>query len=204
MIVDLRDYRLAPGARHQLVERCEARFFPEQERLGATVLGTFLDIEDPDRFVWLRAMPDLATRARVLTAFYSDGAMWREQRDEVNAWLVDSDDVLLVRPASELRAPATGASVVGMYSHVGRVPLSAAGAAALESAVAAAIQEAGGRLIVTFATDPAENNYPRHPIRTDEHGLVWFATFPAGADARLTLGSVAQRRLVPTAKSRMR
>ena len=204
MIVDVRDYRLAPGARDALIERCETLLFPEQERLGATFLGVFRDADDPDRFVFLRAMPDLPTRARVLTAFYSDGAMWAANRDEVNTWLVDSDDVLLVRPVSELHAPATFASVVGMYTHVGRSPLTNAGSAALEGAVASAIAEAGGRPLVTFATDPAPNNYPRHPIREGEHGLVWFATFAADRYRPLALASVAQRRLLPSKTSRLR
>ena len=200
MIIDIRDYRLAPGKRDQLIERCESLFFPEQERLGAKFVGSFRDADDPDRFVFLRAMPDLDTRLRVLTAFYAEGEMWRTHRDEVNSWLADTDDVLLVRPVSEWAAPATGPSVVGMYSYIRREPL--ADPAPLERDVAAAVAAAGGRLLVTFATDPAENNYPLHPIRTGEHGLTWFATFAVYRP--LDLSTVAQRRLLPTAQSRLR
>jgi NIPSNAP protein len=200
MIIDIRDYRLAPGKRDQLIERCETLLFDEQERMGARFVGSFRDADDPDRFVFLRAMPDLETRKRVLTAFYSDGEMWRDNRDEVNSWLVDTDDVLLVHPVSEFAAPATGPSVVGMYARVGKQPL--AGADELRLDVEAAIAAAGGRLLVTLETDPAENNYPRHPIREGEHGLVWFATFAAYRP--LALAGVVQRRLLPTARSRMR
>jgi hypothetical protein len=202
MIIDVRDYRLAPGMRDHLVERCETILFDEQERLGATFVGSFRDADDPNRFVFLRAMPDLATRERVLTAFYGNGAMWRDNRGEVNSWLVDTDNVLLVRPISEWAAPATGPSTVGMYSHIGPGPLADAEASALQRDVAAAIAAAGGRLLVTLATDPAENNYPQHAIRTGEHGLIWLATF---ADYRpLALQTVVQRRLLPTARSRAR
>jgi hypothetical protein len=202
MIIDLRDYTTAPGKRDQLIERCEALLFPEQERLGATFLGAFRDADDPCRFVYVRGMPDLATRLRVLTAFYTDGEMWRRNRDEVNSWLVDSDNVLFVRPISELAPPATGPSVVGMYSHVGRQPLPEPHAAELQREVAAAIAVAGGRALVTLATDPSENNYPRHPIRTGEHGLIWLATFPRHRP--LDLASITQRTLLPTAGSRLR
>jgi hypothetical protein len=200
MIIDIRDYRLVPGTRDRLIERCETLLFDEQERLGAKFLGGFRDADDPDRFVFLRAMPDLDTRKRVLTAFYGGGEMWRANRDEVNTWIADSDDVLLVHPVSEFAAPATGPSVVGMYSRVGRQPL--ADPAALRREVEAAITAAGGRLLVTLETDPAENNYPRHPIREGEHGLVWFATFAAYRP--LAVAPVTQRRLVPIASSRMR
>ncbi len=153
MIVDLRDYRTAPGARDRLIERCEAVFFPEQERLGATFLGQFRDAGDPDRFVWLRGMPDLPTRRQVLTAFYVEGPLWQAQRQEVNAWIAE-------------------------------------------------VAAAGGRLLATLATDPSPNNFPRHPIREGEHGLVWLATFAGSPD--LELDGVAQRRLLPTAGSRLR
>ena len=91
-----------------------------------------------------------------------------------------------------------------MYTHVGRSPLTTAASAALQGAVAAAIADAGGRPLVTFATDAAPNNYPRHPIREGEHGLVWFATFAADRHRPLALASVAQRRLLPAATSRLR
>jgi NIPSNAP len=200
MIIDIRDYRVVPGTRDLLIERCETLLWDEQERLGAKFLGGFRDADDPDRFVFLRAMPDLDTRKRVLTAFYSDGEMWRTNRDEVNTWIADSDDVLLVHPVSEFAAPATGPSVVGMFSRVGKQPLG--DAAAVRREVEAAITDAGGRLLVTLETDPAENNYPRHPIREGEHGLVWFATFAAYRP--LAVASLAQRRLLPIASSRMR
>jgi hypothetical protein len=203
MIVDLRDYTIRATARDALIERCERLFFPEQERLGATILGSFRDAEDPTRLVWLRAAPDLATRQRVLTAFYAEGEMWRAHRDEVNGWIVDSDNVLLLRPLSEWAAPAPGPSVVGMYTHVERRPLGAAEAAALDERVAAAIAAAGGRPLVTLVTDPAENNYPKHPIRTGEHGLVWFASFAAWRPLAEDV-PVERRRLLPSPSSRMR
>ncbi len=43
MIIDLRDYTLKPNTRDQFIERCETLLFPEQKRLGATILGTFRD-----------------------------------------------------------------------------------------------------------------------------------------------------------------
>jgi hypothetical protein len=202
MIIDLRDYTTAPGARDLLIERCEDLLFVEQERLGASFPGVFCDAEAPDRFVWLRAMPDLAARQRILTAFYSDGALWRAQRAEVNAWLVDSANVLLVRPASAWAAPATSPSVVAMCSRLGPAPLTDRAGAELRADVAAAIRAAGGRPLVTLATDPAENNYPRHPIREGVHGLVWFASFASRRP--LGLPSLAVRWLAPTPRSRLR
>lgn len=202
MIVDLRDYTTTPGARDRLIERCETQLFDEQVRLGATFFGAFRDAGDPDRFVWLRGMRDLAERRRILTAFYTDGAMWRAQRDEVNAWIADSDNVLLMRPVSPWAPPATGASEVAMLSCVGREPLGDADER--RRSVERAIAAAGGRLLVTLATDPSENNYPRHPIRSGESGFVWFATFSPGAALTFHSTGAVVRRLLPTARSWMR
>jgi hypothetical protein len=202
MIVDIRDYTMVPGGRAKLIERFERLFMDEQERLGAKVLGVFIDADDDSRAIWLRAMPDMDTRQRVLTAFYSDGTMWKQHRDEANTWFVDTDNVLLVRPVGEIAAPATTDSTVGMYTHVGRTPLAADASAKLRREVGDAIAAAGGRLLATFETDPVDNNYPKHAIRTGEHGLVWFATFAAYKPLALT--SVQQRRLIPTKRSRMR
>jgi hypothetical protein len=202
VIVDLRDYTTRPGGRDKLIERCETLLFPEQQRLGASFPGVFRDLDDPDRMVWLRAMPDLPTRARVLTAFYTDGAMWKANRREVNSWIADSDDVLLVRPASDFAPPATAPSEVGMYTRIRRTPWTATEITAARTEVEGAIAQAGGRLSVTFVTEPAKNNYPRHRIRTGEHGLVWFASWPTWQ--ALPVADLAQRRLAPTTGSRLR
>ena len=202
MIIDLRDYTTNPGMRDALIERCESLFFPEQERLGATIVGLFRDADDENRYVWLRAAPDLAARQRILTAFYSDGEMWQAHRDEVNTWIADSDNVLLVRPVSETAEPATGVSIVAMYSLIGHEPLDDAAARGRE--VENAIAVVGGRLLVTLATDSSENNYPRHAIRVGDHGLVWFATFAPEHDCAIGVASLATRRLRPAATSRLR
>ena len=201
MIIDLRDYTLKPNTRDRFVECCETVIFPEQERLGATILGMFRDAQRPNRVVWLRAMPDMAERQRILTAFYAHGEVWRANHREVNSWLVDSHNVLLVKPVSELMAPATDDSVVAMYTRVSQEPLSP-----VEECddVSRTVTRVGGRLLAELATDPSENNYPRHPIRTGEFGFVWFATFDPERYQPLGIPSVEERKLVPTQQSRLR
>ena len=170
--------------------------------MGAKLFGSFRDAENPDCFVWLRGMSNMAERKRILTAFYTNGEMWKENRKEVNSWIVDSDNVLLVRAVTDWAEPASGDSIVGMYTHVSRDPQ--ADLTELQRTAPAAIEAAGGRLLVTLSTDPSENNYPRHPIRTGEYGFIWFASFTPGHDRPLGLHSVEERRLLPTKRSWMR
>ena len=53
-IIELRQYTLRPGQRDTLIELFEREFIESQDTCGMTVLGQFRDLDDPDRFVWLR------------------------------------------------------------------------------------------------------------------------------------------------------
>ena len=198
MIIDLRDYTLKPNTRDKFIERCETLIFPEQKRLGATILGTFRDAKHPNGIVWLRAMPDMAERKRILTAFYSNGEVWKANRREVNSWIVDSNNVLLVKPVSDLMTPTTDDSIVAMYTCLRQESF-----AVVEELddVSRAISDIGGRLLVKLVTDPSKNNYPLHPIRTGEFGFVLFASFDPKLYQPLGFSSVEERKLFPTQQS---
>src|SRR5215471_15800123 len=96
-IVELRQYTLHPGQRDVLIELFERAFIEAQEAVGITVIGQFRDLEDPNRFVWLRGFPDMGKRLAALRAFYG-GPAWQKYREVANATLVDSDNVLLLHP----------------------------------------------------------------------------------------------------------
>ncbi|MGW3360813.1 NIPSNAP family protein [Streptomyces bungoensis] len=105
-IVELRQYTLHPGARETLIELFEREFVTGQRAVGITVGGRFRDLDDPDRFVWLRAFPDMVQRRRALEAFYT-GSVWQRHRDAANATMIDSDDVLLLRGPCFTPRPGT-------------------------------------------------------------------------------------------------
>ncbi|MGH3662632.1 MAG: NIPSNAP family protein [Micromonosporaceae bacterium] len=98
-VVELRQYTLRPGQRDVLIDLFDREFVESQEAAGMTVLGHFRDLDNPDRFVWLRGFPDMPRRAKALESFYG-GPVWRGRRDQANATMIDSADVLLLRPAS--------------------------------------------------------------------------------------------------------
>src|SRR5437899_2034129 len=105
-IVELRQYTLHPGMRDVLIELFDRNFIESQEALGMKIIGQFRDLDDPNRFVWLRGFPDMASRAQALQDFYG-GPVWKVHREAANATMIDSDNVLLLRPAS----PASGFSL---------------------------------------------------------------------------------------------
>src|SRR5678815_1147496 len=105
-VLELRQYTLRPGMRDVLIELFERELIESQEALGMTLVGQFRDLDNPDRFVWLRGFADMKTRAQALEAFYG-GPIWKTHREAANATMISSDDVLLLRPAR----PAAGFSL---------------------------------------------------------------------------------------------
>ena len=53
-VVELRQYTLHPRRRDALVELFDREFVESQEMEGMSVMGQFRDLDDADRFVWLR------------------------------------------------------------------------------------------------------------------------------------------------------
>lgn len=198
-VIELRQYTLHPGRRDDLIELFEREFVEPQEAVGIRVIGTFRDLGDPDRFVWIRGFADMTTRLAGLQTFYG-GPVWREHREAANATMIDSADVLLLEPVDGtfplVQRPAVGAGRPGPSRVL--VMVSPAGAPAPSL----------GSPMVTMRTSDAVNDFPALPVRTDK-AVVRFARFPdaaALAAARAEMGwSEAQLiELEPTARSRYR
>src|ERR1700733_10215535 len=98
-VVELRQYTLHPGRREPFIELFDGTFADPLDATGMTVIGQFRDLDRPDRFVWLRGFQDMSSRAKELAAFY-DSELWHAHRNEANASIDDSDNVLLLVPAS--------------------------------------------------------------------------------------------------------
>ena len=98
-VLELRQYTLRPGQRDVLIELFDRELVESQEAEGMAIVGQFRDLDDPDRFVWLRGFDSMPARALALASFYG-GPVWKANSAEANATMVDSDNVLLLRPAS--------------------------------------------------------------------------------------------------------
>lgn len=195
-IVELRQYALRPGRREALITLFDREFVESQEELGMVILGQFRDLDDPDRFVWLRGFETMPGRAAALTSFYS-GPAWKANSAAANATMIDSDNVLLLRPASAspgfpasgmTRPPAghTGspASVILATIYYRGHPFDDEFHHFFQSRARPALAEAGAAPLACLQTEYAENTFPALPVRTGEHAFVWFARFPTAAQAR--------------------
>ncbi|MGE5234563.1 MAG: NIPSNAP family protein [Acidobacteriota bacterium] len=187
-VVELRRYTTVAGGRQQFARYFES-YFPEAfEQLGAIAFGQFFERGNRNGFTWLRGFRDLDARAVVNGAFYY-GPLWKAHRATMNGLLVDSDNVLLLRP---LR-PGGGVSVLPAVDPVRET--SGAGGVVVAQILAgqpgridelarraektfAACRAAGAREAGVLVTLDARNNFPQLPVREDGPYLVWLGILP--------------------------
>ena len=94
MIVEVRSYRIKPGMRDEFVRMFETRAVPAQREYGIKIVGPLLDVENPNKFVFLRSFPSLEDRDRMKDAFYG-GEVWKNELEAFAMPLLDSYDVIL-------------------------------------------------------------------------------------------------------------
>lgn len=94
MILEVRSYRIKPGRRSEFVELFEKRAVPALRSHGMKVVGPFLDVENPNKFVWLRGFPSLEARDEMKDAFYG-GDLWKNELEAIAMPMIDSYDVIL-------------------------------------------------------------------------------------------------------------
>src|SRR4051794_15277605 len=96
-VFELRRYRLKPGARETLINLFDAELLKPQLACGMRIPAVYRDLDDPDAFVWFRSFPDMERRAAALASFYT-GPVWAAHMDAANATMVNSGNVLLLKP----------------------------------------------------------------------------------------------------------
>lgn len=94
MIVEVRSYRIKPGRRAEFVEMFETRAVPALRSHGMQVMGPLLDVENPNKFVWLRTFPSLKERDRMKDAFYGSD-LWKNELEAIAMPMLDSYDVIV-------------------------------------------------------------------------------------------------------------
>ena len=221
-MIELRRYTLLPGRRDELIELFDREFVEAQEATGMIVLGQFRDLDDPDRFVWLRGFADMETRREALSAFYG-GPVWATHGPRANATMADSDDVLLLRPLPAGTAAPDGAAAPGRASASDRAaspdrasapgraptpnrfvavalwhfpPGDADGPALIHDRLVPVLRETGPTPLAVLVTEPADNTFPRLPVRTGENVVAVVTSYPDEQAHRRHLAGTTDHPLV--------
>jgi len=185
-VVELRQYKILAGRRDALISLFEREFVESQEATGARLIGQYRDLDDPDRFTWIRGFASMEARAASLHDFYF-GAVWQAHRAAANAMLDDNDNVLLLRPSwpGSGFAPARGARaavdapappaglLIAIIHYLWKDPAEGF-AAFVRDRLAPAYADAGLPLLAGFVPETEPNTFPRLPVRQHEKVFVWF------------------------------
>jgi len=224
-VFELRRYRLKPGQSDTLIALFDAEFVETQEAAGMSVIGQFRDCAEPDQFVWFRGFADQLERSAALPRFYG-GPVWAQHGPAANATMIDSDDVLMLKPAGSAPAFAdlphrpAGAfldegSLILPATHHLPPDLPEEAARRCAAAIVALAQAAGATVLASLISDHSPNGFPRLPVRAEANVVVTVVRPPTGqfdavaerlkaAGADIPANSVEIAELMPTARSRLR
>jgi hypothetical protein len=182
-VVEFRRYAIKEGERENFARDFET-FFPEAfEQIGAIAFGQFFERGTPTGFTWIRGFKNTDARGTGNAALYY-GPLWKEHASTMNDRLIDSDNVLLLRPwRPDLGIPvlpavdpvheADGARGV-VVAEIFPVKEGSVDEFAREmEATFAAYRAAGIREAGVLVTLDGRNTFPQHPVRTDGPWLVW-------------------------------
>jgi hypothetical protein len=182
-VLEFRRYTIKEGEREHFAQYFDT-YFPEAlQELGTIVAGDFFERKNPSGFTWIRGFHTLEDRAVANAQFYA-GSVWKEHKKTMNDLIVDSDNVMLLRPLSPERGipilPAVDPTVEANGAQgivVAEIfAVKADGVEAFAKAAEptfASYQAAGVREAGVLVTLDVPNNYPQLPIRTDGPFLVW-------------------------------
>jgi len=202
-VVELRRYRLHPGARDTLIDLFDREFVETQEAVGMAVIGQFRDLDDANSFVWLRGFPDMPSRAEALGAFYG-GPVWARHREEANRTMINSDNVLLLRPArhgSGFALPERRSDVHARDLPQGLVIATICHLAPrteepfvdfFAAVLAPQLVAASAKILASFVTERSPNTFPRLPVREGETAFAWFCGFVSLASYEAHLTALAR------------
>jgi hypothetical protein len=202
-VIEFRRYTIKQGEREHFAQYFES-YFPEAfQQMGAIAFGQFSERKNPVGFTWMRGFKNTDARAIINAGFYY-GPLWREHAPTMNSLMVDSDNVLLLRPLT----PAHGVLVLPAVDPIKEVngaqgiviaqifaikPNSVDAFARQAEETFASYRSAGAREAGVLVTLDVTNNFPQLPVRTDGPYLVWLGIVKDNKTLEMRFTSLAKR-----------
>ena len=144
------------------------------------------------------------SRARALRDFYG-GSVWKTHREAANATMIDSDNVLLLRPASPTsgfslenkKRPRAESKEVRNELIVATIcyfdaPVCADFVEFFERTLKPTMTDTGASILAYFVTEHSENTFPVLPVREGENVFVWFSRFNDQAAYAIHVAALAR------------
>ena len=96
MLFELRQYKTHPGQRDKWVQYMEEKIIPFQVSKGMVIVGSFVNEEDPDSYIWIRRFESEQDRERLYKEVYESDYWKNEVAPEVPSML-DRDKIVVTR-----------------------------------------------------------------------------------------------------------
>jgi len=105
MFLELREYRIKGGKRDQWVKLMEEKIIPFQMSKGLVAIGSFIALDEPDLYVWIRRFESEEEAERLYKEVY-ESEYWRNQIKP------EADTMLQRESIRNLRLKSTRLSVI--------------------------------------------------------------------------------------------
>lgn len=85
MLYEYRVYTCHPGKREEFVKLMEEELIPFQISKGMVFVASFVDEQDPDKFIWIRRFENEEERVKLYAAVYESDTWKNEMVQKVMA-----------------------------------------------------------------------------------------------------------------------
>ncbi|RLT45619.1 MAG: NIPSNAP family containing protein [Chloroflexi bacterium] len=96
MLYELRIYECHPGQRDAWVQYMEEEIIPFQVSKGMVIVASFVDEQDPNRYVWMRRFVDEEERVRLYAAVYQSDH-WKNDISPRNPTMIIRETIQVMR-----------------------------------------------------------------------------------------------------------
>ena len=88
MIFELREYDIHPGMMENWLKLMQEHIHPFQTQHGVAFIASFVVVDNPNKYIWIRRYSDQSERERITNDIY-ESAHWKEKiKPLINEMLV--------------------------------------------------------------------------------------------------------------------
>jgi hypothetical protein len=99
MFFELRQYRIKDGKRGRWVKLMEEKIIPFQVSKGMVCVGSFVSLDEPDLYVWIRRFESEEEAERLYREVY-ESELWKTEIKPFADEMLDRDRMLVTRMAA--------------------------------------------------------------------------------------------------------
>jgi len=99
MFFELRFYPVKPGKMEAWVNQMEEVVIPFQISKGMIFIASFVSLDNPDEYIWIRRFESEEEKERLYRAVY-ESDVWKEQIGPRNGEMIDRANIRVTRMAS--------------------------------------------------------------------------------------------------------